>query len=251
VSWDDGAGVEYWADAASPNRPVEASKLVVTAGPQLFELLPRPFDLQATIVSLAKAGAVAMRGVTGAIGGTDSIEMSAAESWGPGYARVLRECDRYVRGIYWGLLLGPRQLDSLGGAARVLREAPTSLAEDLTQNDHALVYLQATEHAEPEWQASDELRSFLEPVTRPADESLWEPIEDVGQRSRRPSKRPDARPEATFKWEETSEDGKDLGPLIVRDPATEAVIWESEDWLTESAARRMAEDKGWRFSIDG
>lgn len=250
VSWEDGAGMAYWADAASPSWPTEASQLVVTAGPQLFEQLGQSFDLQAGVVSVAKAAAVTTRAATGAVARSDSIGMSH-EEWSPGRARVLRECDRYVRGIYWGLLLGPTQLERLGGARRVLREAPTFVAEDLSTSDHELVYLQATQRAESDWQADEELRSFLEPVTRPTDASLWEPIDDAEPRPRSPTEVVDARPEATFKWEETGEDGEDLGPLIVWDPVTNTVIWESEDWLTESAARRMADENGWRLSVDG
>jgi hypothetical protein len=250
VSWEDGAGVAYWADAASPIWPREACQLTVTAGPQLYELLDGAFDLQTGIVSLAKAAAVAMRAATGAVGRSDSIEMSP-EEWRPGRARVLRECDRYVRGAYWGLLLGPKQLTKLGGVERVLRDAPTFLSEDLSSEHHKLVYLQATEHAESGWQASQELHGFLEPVTRPGDESLWEPLDDFEPQSSPSTEEVDTRAQATFKWEETGQDGEDLGPLIVWDPVTKSVIWESEDWLTESAARRLAQDKGWRFSVDG
>lgn len=80
---------------------------------------------------------------------------------------------------------------------------------------------------------------FTQPQRRPDD-----PIS-------RPEPPPSTRLQATFKWEETAEDGEDIGPLIVFDPDERDVIWESPDWVRVSEARALAEAKGWQFGIDG
>jgi len=57
--------------------------------------------------------------------------------------------------------------------------------------------------------------------------------------------------QATFKWEDTADDGEDIGPLIVYDPEQNEVVWESADWVRLSEAQALATEKGWRFSQDG
>src|SRR5712691_9906956 len=57
--------------------------------------------------------------------------------------------------------------------------------------------------------------------------------------------------QATFKWEDTADDGEDIGPLIVYDPERNDVVWESSDWVRLSEAKALAVQKGWRFSQDG
>jgi hypothetical protein len=51
--------------------------------------------------------------------------------------------------------------------------------------------------------------------------------------------------------EDETEDGQMLGPLIVWDHQKNELFWESEDWLPESEARMLAEERGWRYAIDG
>ncbi len=67
----------------------------------------------------------------------------------------------------------------------------------------------------------------------------------------RPQPPPSDRLQATFKWEDAAGDGEDIGPLIVFDPDTKDVVWESPDWVRVSEARALAKNKGWQFGIDG
>jgi len=62
---------------------------------------------------------------------------------------------------------------------------------------------------------------------------------------------PNASPElyATFKWEDETDDGEEVGPLIVSHPKL-GFVWESDEWMRESAARQLAQEKGWRYSVD-
>ena len=62
---------------------------------------------------------------------------------------------------------------------------------------------------------------------------------------------PNASPElcATFKWEDETDDGEDIGPLIVSHPKL-GVVWESDEWMRESTARELAREKGWRYAVD-
>lgn len=53
---------------------------------------------------------------------------------------------------------------------------------------------------------------------------------------------------AMLKWEMT-EEGEDMGPLIVSDPDTREVLWEASEWMRLSEARKLAAEKGWRFDI--
>jgi hypothetical protein len=62
---------------------------------------------------------------------------------------------------------------------------------------------------------------------------------------------PSPRLQATLKWEDQTEDGEDIGPLIVYDPDAKEVVWESGNWLRLTEARQLAQTKGWRFGIDG
>jgi len=61
---------------------------------------------------------------------------------------------------------------------------------------------------------------------------------------------PSSRLRATFKWEETANDGEDVGPLLVFNPDEGMVIWESPDWLRRSEAEALAHRKGWKYSTD-
>ena len=62
---------------------------------------------------------------------------------------------------------------------------------------------------------------------------------------------PSPRLQATFKWEDQTEDGEDIGPLIVYDPDAKEVVWESHDWVHLTEARELAQAKGWHFGVDG
>jgi hypothetical protein len=70
---------------------------------------------------------------------------------------------------------------------------------------------------------------------------------------------PRARPEppaspslqATFKWEQTDDDGEDIGPLIVFSPEDSEVVWESSEWMRLSEAQTLAAQKQWQFTQDG
>jgi hypothetical protein len=59
-----------------------------------------------------------------------------------------------------------------------------------------------------------------------------------------------AKMQATFKQED-AEDGEMVGPLIVWDPEKNDLHCESDEWMRESQARKVAEEKGWEYSIDG
>jgi hypothetical protein len=64
-----------------------------------------------------------------------------------------------------------------------------------------------------------------------------------------PSVSPDLQ--ATFKWEQTDEDGEDIGPLIVFSPEQHEVVWESPEWMRLSEAQTLAAQKEWQFTQDG
>jgi hypothetical protein len=58
---------------------------------------------------------------------------------------------------------------------------------------------------------------------------------------------------ATFKWEDEDEEtGEMVGPLFVWDEDKDEMHWQSEDeWMRESEARKLAEEKGWGYNVDG
>ncbi|MEZ5100281.1 MAG: hypothetical protein R3C15_10890 [Thermoleophilia bacterium] len=178
-----------------------------------------------------------------------------------------------MRGHYWGLVLGPRQIDELGGVARVVADAPFAVAESFGTPEHPLVYLQATETAEDEWTPSDEIVRFLLPVTHPDGggtlqtiETAWHeggigrdrpmpaarPAPRLKRHANRPSPigedyppdgsgTPEPRYAATHKWEADDAHGEVIGPLIVWDNQTDTFAWESDDWITRTEAVRLAE----------
>ena len=81
--------------------------------------------------------------------------------------------------------------------------------------------------------------------------SMWHRDPDPNDPRGRPE--PPVSPElqATFKWEQTAEDGEDIGPLIVYSPEENDVVWESPEWMRLSEARALASRKEWQFTQDG
>src|SRR2546430_17735228 len=80
---------------------------------------------------------------------------------------------------------------------------------------------------------------------------LFARLEDPDDPRRRPEPPASEALQATFKWEDTADDGEDIGPLIVYDPDQNEVVWASADWVRLSEAKALAAQKGWRFSQDG
>ncbi len=236
---------------------------------------------QARLVDLVKTIAVRSNAVTGAIGRNAEISLNPPIG---GPHPVEATCAEYVRGHYWGLVLGPRQIDELGGVARVVADAPFAVAESFGTPEHPLVYLQATETAEDEWTPPDEIVRFLLPVTHPDGggtlqtiETAWHegapsdeivrfllpvPLPDSsGTRIVPPPIGEDYQPEgsgtpepryaATHKWEADDAHGEVIGPLIVWDNQTDTFAWESDDWITRTEAERLADENGWSLGFDG
>lgn len=84
-------------------------------------------------------------------------------------ARVRSTVGPRLRGTYWGSLLGREMVDELGGAVRIMREAPVHLVEPF--GDGAL-YLQLTPEPEPITTPAMQtgllaLERFLQPVLVP------------------------------------------------------------------------------------
>jgi hypothetical protein len=108
------------------------------------------------------------------------------------------------------------------------------------------------------WHEADDPDDLQARVARFMDQQrasgphFFEPLPvDPNDLRNRPEPPASTKLHATFKWEETGEEGEDIGPLIVYDPELSEVVWESTQWLTLTAARSLAEAKGWRFGIDG
>jgi hypothetical protein len=78
---------------------------------------------------------------------------------------------------------------------------------------------------------------------------LWDP--DPNDPRGRPEPPVSPRLQATFKWEQTDEDGEDVGPLIVFSPEEDDVVWESPEWMRLSEAEALADRKEWQFTRDG
>lgn len=56
---------------------------------------------------------------------------------------------------------------------------------------------------------------------------------------------------ATFKWEDDNNNGDQIGALIVWDPRSQTVVWESNDWMTLDEANKIASQRGWHLHLDG
>jgi hypothetical protein len=107
----------------------------------------------------------------------------------------------------------------------------------------------------------DAMASFFQRVsTNPRDPELAKIIEETFEHSFNPDpddpRLQDEPPasehlQATFKWEHQTEDGEDIGPLIVYDQDANRVVWETSEWVRVSEAQALASSKGWQFSIDG
>jgi hypothetical protein len=54
---------------------------------------------------------------------------------------------------------------------------------------------------------------------------------------------------AIFITEELNAEGERVGPINLFDPEQRKVIDDTE-WMTETEARQLAKERGWRFRID-
>ncbi len=120
---------------------------------------------------------------------------------------------------------------------------------DLSRGEHALAYLQLTQDVRPPTdEALDGLRDYLGPLL-PYREMLAATTPD--QVVRDLCSGPQEGLMATFKFEDVAEDGEWVGPLYVDDLQTGELVWQSEDWMRESEARKLAETNGWHYDPGG
>lgn len=98
-----------------------------------------------SFVDLAKSTAKTLDTTTGFItpgssyGPFTEHEMTIAQHDG------LRISQFMLRGVHWGNFLSKVHVEQLGGIARVLREAPGTVRENLSTQDKTLVYLQISD----------------------------------------------------------------------------------------------------------
>lgn len=225
--------------------------------------------IQAGIVHLVLDLARRMPAVTAAVGPHGQIGLSQLEA-GSGWEQSQATTDRWIRGPYWGIVLGPLQIETLGGMERIEAEAPFARIQRVGTPEHPLLYLQATETVRLDWTPTPSLVAYLAPVLRPLPPFLvqllrrrasdQQPISVAPRVEPRPEPEPipsdpasmpvGAGFHATLKWEMTRR-RKTFGPLIVMEKATRRVVWESADWVGEDEARAIVEQQGWTFNIDG
>jgi hypothetical protein len=55
---------------------------------------------------------------------------------------------------------------------------------------------------------------------------------------------------ATFKSEDVTNDGQDVGPVSVWDTVEERVVWQSDGWMRESLFVALCEARGWQPEFD-
>jgi hypothetical protein len=161
--------------------------------------------------------------------------------------------------VYLQISDDPRSLDHAGlleaseFLRRVLRPRTTPLVDPALDAQAQALLAQGT--AWVDW--PEAIRSAL-PFYEHVSQAVYRasPRPSTGQEPAieryRSAPMPEADPQlqATFKWEDDLDDGERVGPLIVAHP-TRGVLWESADWMTESDARALAEEKRWTYAVDG
>ena len=142
------------------------------AHPTLFGRVP-DYDLTREVELLVKLLGVAMKASTGYVACHRSLARDAEEQRGGDTSATLeRDLRTQLRGCYWGNLLGAGHLEALGGREEVLAACPAPVLDDLTRDEHELVYagLRETPCAEHGY-ALIELERYFEPVlVRPEGE---------------------------------------------------------------------------------
>lgn len=152
----DFAGLEY-EDAAtalvlSVGRPLFGTDLDHSTRMKWVELAQKARDIDAVtgFLTVDHAGPY-----------ESPYEMSIDRYWLDGR----RECRNWLRGYYWGNLLGPGHIERLGGFERIKNEAPGEVVADLSDGRGELVYLQLSPN--PDAVSDDDLsalKKFLAPV---------------------------------------------------------------------------------------
>jgi hypothetical protein len=135
------------------------------AHPTLFSGVPG-YDLTGEVETLTKLLAVAARASTGYIACHQSLARDAEEQRGGDTTPITeRDLRTQLRGCYWGNLLGAGHLEVLGGREHVLATCPVPVLDDLSREDHDLVYagLRETPCSEHGY-ALIALERYLEPL---------------------------------------------------------------------------------------
>lgn len=140
------------------------------AHPTLFGPVPG-YDLTREVETLAKLLAVSIRASTGYVACHRSLARDADEQrGGDTSAGMERDLKTQLRGCYWGNLLSSGHLEALGGREHVLATCPVPVLEDLSREDHELVYAGLRETpCDEHGYALIELERYFEPLlVRPA-----------------------------------------------------------------------------------
>jgi hypothetical protein len=135
------------------------------AHPTLFAAVSG-VQLTDEVTALARGLAVGSRASTGYVACHLALSKEAEEQRG-GDVSYEAEPDLriHLRGCYWGNFLSAGHLAVLGGRTQVLETCPADVVDDLTEDDHELVF--AGLHGDPcddQGHALIELERFLEPV---------------------------------------------------------------------------------------
>jgi hypothetical protein len=142
------------------------------AHPTLFSRVPG-YGLTGEVETLTKLLGVSARASTGYVACHRSLARDVEEQrGGDTTAAMERDLRTQLRGCYWGNLLSAGHLEALGGREHVLATCPVPVLDDLSREDHELVYagLRETPCAEHGY-ALIALERYFEPLlVRPAED---------------------------------------------------------------------------------
>jgi hypothetical protein len=141
------------------------------AHPTLFSRVPG-YDLTHEVEQLTKALAVSTRASTGYVACHHSLARDPDEQRGGDASSTERDLRTQLRGCYWGNLLSAGHLEALGGRENVLATCPAPVLDDLSRDEHELVYagLRGRPCDEHGYALIELERYFEQLLVRPADD---------------------------------------------------------------------------------